>query len=145
MPTPAPDPPPKPPVIAELVLAGPGRYQTRVGDVSLVIGGAGEGPSPVQALVVALAGCMAMDVEEIVRKGRHPLAGLRARIHADRRSAPPAHLTSVALHFVVEGDVPAAAVERAIDLSRERYCSVWHSLRQDIAFQTSFEVTGAGP
>jgi putative redox protein len=140
MPTPTPDPPPKPPVVAELVLTGPGRYQTRVGEVALVIGGGGEGPSPVQALVVALAGCMAMDVEDIVRKGRHPLTGLRARIEAERRASPPTHLTRVSLHFVLEGDVPAAAVERAIALSRERYCSVWHSLRQDIDFRTSFEI-----
>jgi len=44
---------------------------------------------------------------------------------------------------MVRGDVPADRVERAIALSRERYCSVWHSLRQDIDFRTSFEVAPA--
>jgi putative redox protein len=47
----------------------------------------------------------------------------------------------VDLHFAVRGSVPADRVERAITLSRERYCSVWHSLRPDIAFTTSFEVS----
>ena len=47
----------------------------------------------------------------------------------------------MALHFRLEGEVPAHAVERAIALSHDKYCSVWHSLRQDIAFETSFEVT----
>ena len=46
----------------------------------------------------------------------------------------------MALHFVVRGGVLADRVERAIELSRERYCSVWHSLRPDIDFRTSFEV-----
>ena len=47
----------------------------------------------------------------------------------------------VDLRFSVRGPVPADRVERAIALSREKYCSVWHSLRPDIAFTTSFEVT----
>ena len=47
----------------------------------------------------------------------------------------------MAFHFVVRGDgIPADRVERAIELSRERYCSVWHSLRQDIDFRATFEV-----
>ena len=46
---------------------------------------------------------------------------------------------SAHLHFVVAGEAPAEKVERAIALSRETYCSVWHSLRPDIAFRTSFE------
>ena len=46
----------------------------------------------------------------------------------------------VDLRFEVAGDVPPDKVERAIALSREKYCSVWHSLRQDIAFTTSFDV-----
>ena len=44
------------------------------------------------------------------------------------------------LHVTVEGDVPADAVERAVALSREKYCSVWHSMRQDIEFTTTHDV-----
>jgi putative redox protein len=47
---------------------------------------------------------------------------------------------TVDLRFEVVGDVPADRVERAIALSRERYCSVWHSVRQDITFTTSFDI-----
>jgi putative redox protein len=46
----------------------------------------------------------------------------------------------VRLHFVVRGAVPPAAVERAVALSHDKYCSVWHSLRQDIGFSTSFDL-----
>ena len=44
------------------------------------------------------------------------------------------------LRFTVTGNVPPETVERAIALSREKYCTVWHSLRQDISFETTFEV-----
>jgi putative redox protein len=99
------------------------------------------GPSPPEALAMALAGCMAIDVADIVLKGRHPLTSLEAKIAGDRRDDPPRHFVSFTLHFLVGGNVPAHAIERAIALSREKYCSVWHSLRQDLQLETSFEVT----
>ena len=46
----------------------------------------------------------------------------------------------MAIDFVVTGDVPKNQVQRAIDLSREKYCSVWHSMRQDIVFTTTHDV-----
>jgi len=49
----------------------------------------------------------------------------------------------VQLRFAIHGDVPAAAVERAITLSREKYCSVWHSLRPDIELTTAFDIVSA--
>src|SRR5262245_29001617 len=98
------------------------------------------GPSPVQALLLALASCMAMDVASILEKGRLDVRGIRARLSAERASEPPRRVLSAALHFTVEGNVPEDKIERAIALSREKYCSVWHSLREDIDFKTSFAV-----
>jgi putative redox protein len=83
---------------------------------------------------------MAIDVVDILVKGRLPLKALAARLDGQRAGEAPKRLTAVQLHFTVTGDVPADKMERAIALSREKYCSVWHSLRQDIDFQTSFEV-----
>jgi putative redox protein len=83
---------------------------------------------------------MAIDVVDILQKGRFELAGVEARLESERRPEPPRYVTRVALHFVVRGDVPPDRVERALELSRERYCSVWHSLRPDIDFRTSFEI-----
>jgi len=83
---------------------------------------------------------MASDVVDILVKGRLPLLALSARLDGQRASQEPRRLVSVLLHFSVRGEVPDDRVERAIALSRERYCSVWHSLRQDIDFRTSFEV-----
>ncbi|HVR70720.1 MAG TPA: OsmC family protein [Vicinamibacteria bacterium] len=96
--------------------------------------------SPVQALALALAGCMASDIVTILQKGRLPLRALRVVLAAERAPAAPRRLLAVDLRFEVVGDVPADRMERAIALSRETYCSVWHSMRQDIAFTTSFEV-----
>jgi len=89
---------------------------------------------------MALAGCMAIDVADIVVKGRHALTKLDARITGERVDTNPHRFHTFTLHFVVTGDVPSAAIERAIQLSHDKYCSVWHSLRQDIALHTSFEV-----
>lgn len=132
---------PKPPVAAELVWTEELRFGATSGEHALVIdGNSASGPSPVQLLAISLAGCMAIDVVDIVRKGRHALTGLRAVVTAERAPDPPRRLTSVALHFHVHGDVPEQAVERAIALSHEKYCSVWHSLRQDIRLTTGFEI-----
>ena len=97
--------------------------------------------SPVEALALSLAGCMASDVVHILRKGRLELKGLRARLDAERAREEPRRLVTVDLRFLVRGAVPSERVERAIALSREKYCSVWHSLRPDIAFTTSFEIS----
>jgi putative redox protein len=94
----------------------------------------------VQTLALALAGCMASDVVSILVKGRLPLRGFRAVLSGDRAAEHPRRVLTVDLRFEVVGDVPADRVERAIALSRERYCSVWHSMRQDITFTTSFDI-----
>ena len=83
---------------------------------------------------------MAADVVDILTKGRHPPAALRATLHGARRAEDPRRLVSVRLHVGVAGDVPGDRIERAIALSRERYCSVLHSLREDLEFETSFEL-----
>jgi putative redox protein len=118
------------------------RFRGRAGERVLELDGDSRAAvSPVEALALALAGCMASDVVHILVKGRADLKGLTARLVAERSPEEPRRLVSVDLRFSVRGDVPASKVERAIALSREKYCSVWHSLRRDIGFTTSFEVS----
>jgi putative redox protein len=132
---------PKPPVVAELVWSEALQFGATSGTTAIVIDGdSTAGPSPVQLLVMGLAGCMSIDLVDIVRKGRHPITAFRASITAERRPDPPRHLVKVELRFHVHGDVPEAVVERAITLSRDRYCSVWHSLRPDIELTTAFTI-----
>ena len=131
----------KPPVTAELVWERELVLGGRSGDISIVLDSAGQaGPSPVQALAFALAGCMGMDVVHILRRGRHNLRGLRISLVAQRAEDDPHRITDVKIDFAVTGDVPKDQIQRAIDLSHEKYCSVWHSMRQDIPFETTFSV-----
>jgi putative redox protein len=134
----------KPPVEVELVWEGELRFRGTAGRSAVVVDSDGQaGPSPVQSLALALAGCMSVDLVHILERGRQPLRGLRARLVAQRAPEDPHRLVRVDLRFAVTGAVGADKVERAIALSREKYCSVWHSLRPDIAFTTSFEVAPA--
>lgn len=112
------------------------------GDARMTLdSGSAEGPSPMQALAFGLAGCMAMDVVHVLRKGRHDLRGLRADLQGARASGQPRRFTGFTLHFTVTGAVPPEAVARAIELSRATYCSVWHSLREDITLDTGFTIS----
>ena len=134
------------PVVLDLDWEGDLRFRGASGAISLVLDSEGQaGPSPVQALAFALAGCMSIDVVHILTRGRLPLQALRAHLEAERHPQDPKRLVGVRLHFAVAGDVPADKVERAIALSREKYCSVWHSLRPDIDFRTSFTVAEGRP
>ena len=126
---------------ARLAWRGGVLFDAEAGRTRLVIDSDGAaGPSPMQALALAISGCMAVDVATILEKGRHPLAALTLSLTAATASTPPKRLTAVTLSFQVNGDVPASAVERAIRLSREKYCSVWHSLREDIELTTRFDI-----
>lgn len=125
----------------ELTWQGDLRFAGRSGEVIVLLDSASmAGPSPVQSLAFALAGCMAIDVVHILAKGRAGLAGLTARLVGERAQQDPRRLVKVDLHFELRGSVARDRVERAIELSRGKYCSVWHSLRPDIDLRTSFEV-----
>jgi putative redox protein len=84
---------------------------------------------------------MATDVALILTRGRQPLRGLEVELHATRANSDPRRFVSVRIHFAVQGLVDPAQLERAIALSRDKYCSVWHSLRQDITLETTTSIT----
>jgi putative redox protein len=131
----------KPPLVAELLWSEELRFGAASGATAIVVDADGEaGPSPMQLAAFGLAGCMAADVVSIVRKGRHPLTGVRIVFTGERAPEPPRRFTKITLEFHVTGEVPVDAVERAIALSREKYCSVWHSMRNDIVFATTFDI-----
>lgn len=145
--------PQKPPKVTDLVWLGDLRFAATVHRTprpdadpapeppALVIDSAGiAGPSPVDALGLALAGCMAMDLAHILTRGRYPFRALTSHLVAERAPENPHRLVRATLHFDVAGAVPAEAIDRALQLSREKYCSVWHSLREDIVLTVTFDV-----
>ena len=99
--------------------------------------------SPMQLLAQAIMGCMGMDVVHILQKGRHDLKGMTVTFDGERSAEQPKRYTKVHLTFHVKGTVPKEAVERAIALSHEKYCSVSNTLRPDLVFTTSIELEGA--
>lgn len=132
---------PRPPLFLSLAWDDELRFTADSDHVQMVFdGNAQAGPSPMQALAGSLAGCMAIDVLSVLQKGRHPVKSLRIALKATRADGTPARFTAVDLQFKIGGAIPIEAVDRAIELSRECYCSVWHTLRQDLALSTSFEV-----
>ncbi len=131
----------KPPTVLELLWERDLVFAGTSGQARMTLDSASvAGPSPMQALGFALAGCMAMDVVHVLRKGRHDLRGLTVGLVGGRADEEPRRFTSVALQFTVTGSVPHAPIQRAIDLSRDKYCSVWNSLRQDIELNVTFTV-----
>ena len=127
--------------MAELVWTDRLEFAAHVARADFSIDSAGlTGPSPVEAFGAALAGCMSVDIVDILVKGRHPLRGLRSRLTAERSEDPPKRFIRAALHLTIDGEIPREAVDRAIVLSREKFCSVWHSMRQDIDFQVTFDL-----
>ena len=132
----------KPPTVVELIWEHDLVFGGASGDIALTLDSASvAGPSPMQALAFGLAACMAMDVVHILKKGRADLRGLRADLKGQRAEEEPRRFTAIELHYTVTGEIPPETVERAIALSREKYCSVWHSLRQDIDFTVTFKVS----
>lgn len=100
----------------------------------VVDGDQAEGPSPMESLLIGLATCMGADVVDMLGKMRVPFDGLAVRVEGDRRGDPPRRYTAIRLAYGVSG-VPEESEEklqRAVDLSRDKYCSVLHSLRPDV-------------
>ena len=132
----------KPPTTISLVWERDLVFAGRSGDVEITLDSASKaGPSPVQVLAFALASCMAMDVVHVIKKGRHNLRGLRVDLSGERATSDPRRFTAIALTYTITGDVPPARIDRAIQLSRDKYCSVWHSMRQDIPLTVNYTVT----
>lgn len=107
-------------------------------------GGRNLAPRPMELLLVAAGGCAAYDVVLILQRGRHDVRGCRVRVVGDRSPTEPKVYTRIGLHFVVSGrDLPPAAVERAIALSHERYCSATIMLGKTAAIETSHRIVAA--
>ena len=96
-----------------------------------------------QLLGAALAGCMATDVALILTRGRQPLKTLTVSLSARRAEYDPHRVVAVAIHFAVGGDVNPAHLDRAVQLSHDKYCSVWHSMREDITLDTTTSIDPA--
>ena len=104
-------------------------------------GGRDLAPRPMETVLAGTGGCTAYDVVLILKRGRHEVRGCQVRIEADRAETDPKVFTRIHMHFVVTGHgLLPGAVERAIALSHERYCSASIMLGKTAAISASHEI-----
>ena len=114
------------------------------GGPSLLVDGKREAaPSPVDSLIVALASCSAIDVVDYLEKRRTPPSSMSVSVRFSRAAAPPRRVTDAHLTFRVAADSDRPHVERAVQLSFEKYCSVASSLAPDTRLDWSVELEPA--
>jgi len=105
------------------------------GNTVLFDGDAGHrhGPSPMQAVLMALCACTSVDVVSILQKKRQGLTGLRVTAEAEQAAQPPRVFTRIHLRYAVRGTLSRKAVEDAVALSKNKYCSVSKMLEKAAA------------
>lgn len=108
-------------------------------------GGKNQGPRPMEMLLLGLGGCTSFDVMSILQKSRQDVTDCRAEIEADRADEVPSVFTHIRVHFVVKGNnLKASLVQRAVELSSEKYCSASIMLEKaGVKIEHSFEIQAA--
>ncbi|GAB4213197.1 MAG: OsmC family protein [Rhodoferax sp.] len=107
-------------------------------------GGQNQAPRPMETLLAGAGGCTAYDVVLILKRGRHDVRGCTVKLTAERAATDPKVFTRIQMHFTVTGrGIPAQAVERAVALSHDKYCSASVMLGKTAEIVTSFEVCEA--
>jgi len=105
-------------------------------------GGRNLAPRPMELLLAGAGGCTAYDVVLILKRGRHDVRGCRVQLSAERAATDPKVFTKIQMHFIVSGrQLPPAAVERAIAMSHEKYCSATIMLGQTAEVVVTHEVS----
>ena len=107
-------------------------------------GGQNLAPRPMETLLAGTGGCTAYDVVLILKRGRHDVRGCSVKLTSERADEDPKVFTRIHMHFSVSGrNLPANAVERAIQLSHDKYCSASIMLGKTAEITTSFELVEA--
>jgi putative redox protein len=107
-------------------------------------GGQNLAARPLEMLLAGTGGCTAYDVVLILKRGRHDVRGCTVKLTAERAEVDPKVFTQINMHFTVTGKgIPAQAVERAIAMSHEKYCSASIMMAKTAQISTSFELVEA--
>lgn len=131
--------------LGDMALEGVGPLgKSMVMDSAPAHGGKGNGPSPMEMVLMALGGCTAMDVLSILRKKRLEVESLEIKINGERAEDYPKEFKNAEIKYIVTGkNIDPSAVKRAIELSEQSYCGVAGTLRKECKISTSFEVKDA--
>src|ERR1700684_656991 len=109
------------------------------GHTVVVDGDKAAGNSPMELVLIGLCGCTGYDVVSILQKKREPFTSLEVRAEAERAAEPPSVYTAIKLIYRVGGKVSHKAVEDAVRLSKEKYCSVSAMLAKTARISTEIE------
>jgi len=109
-------------------------------DGSAAIGAGEEGFRPMEMLLVSLAGCSAIDMINVLKKQRQNITDFKIEIDGDRADGTPSPFTAIRVRFLISGEVKATKVDKAIELTKGKYCSVYFSLHPDIDVTYSYEL-----
>ncbi len=109
-------------------------------DGSPEIGGEDLGTRPMQLVLMALGGCTSMDVLSMLKKMREDVKSYKVTVDAERATEHPMVFTKAHIHYVLQGNLKKENVERAIQLSMDKYCSVTHILNKTATITHSFEI-----
>ncbi len=109
-------------------------------DASKEAGGQDSGARPMELILHGLAGCTGIDIISILKKMRLEVRSFYIEVEGSRADDHPKRFTDIHLRYVLEGDLPEDKVVRAIQLSIEKYCSVYHSLNANIT--VSYSING---
>ena len=105
-------------------------------------GGANLAPRPMETVLAGTGGCTAYDVVLILKRGRHDVRGCSVKLTSERADTDPKVFTKIHMHFTVTGrGIAPSAVERAIAMSHDKYCSATIMLGKTAAITTSFELS----
>jgi putative redox protein len=94
-------------------------------DTAVEIGGNDQGFRPMELMLVSLAGCSAIDIIHILNKGKHAIRSYTAIVEAERRDELPRIFSTIDMIITVDTDAPDTVLERAVKLTKEKYCSVY--------------------
>jgi len=117
----------------------PSGHEVRM-DASPEIGGENTGPRPTELLLHAVAGCTGIDIMSILQKMRLEPTSFKMELSGERADDHPKRFTDITIHYALEGNLPEDKVVRAIQLSKDKYCSVSHSLNSTIT--ASYSING---
>lgn len=109
-------------------------------DASENIGGLEKGASPMEFVLMGLGGCASIDLGLILSKQKQELKDYKLNILGERDDTPAKAFKAIQLHFILHGNLDAARVEKALDLTLNKYCSVALSLSKDITISSTYEI-----
>ena len=119
---------------------GPSKFTLPLG-TSPESGGDNDGFHPMELVLIGLAGCTGMDVISILRKKQQQVTGFEVKVHGERATEHPKVFTDITVEYIVKGyQIDPAAVQRSVDLSVEKYCSVEAMLKKAVKIQSKITI-----